>query len=110
MKEQFSSNSKKEIKDKNSEPKPNNNKQLLNKIINTTRSDNLENCEYTDIIKLYNLYIESEYTKTIRYKKMILTTCKLQEIHINLWGLYNISLLLRKTYIDLVLDEFTYKS
>lgn len=41
---------------------------------------------------------------------MILTDCKLQEIYANPWGLYNLSLLLKKTYIGLLLDESMRKS
>lgn len=38
------------------------------------------------------------------------TTPKLKEIYADLWGPYNLSLLLRKTYIGLLFDKFIYKS
>lgn len=76
IEKQFSSDFKKEIEDENSESNPDNDKQLLNKITNTS-SNNLNSCKNTDIKKLCDPYIESKNTKIIKYKKMTLITCKL---------------------------------
>lgn len=78
---------------------------LFNKIISNTNSIDLN-----DVIKQwYNLYMRSKYTKIIRYKMIILTTCKFQEIYAKLLRSYNLLLLLKKIYISLLFDEFTYK-
>lgn len=76
MEKQFFFDFEEEIKDKNLEPNPDNNKQLLNKITNTS-GDNLESCKNINIKKQYNPYIESKYTKIVRHKKMTLITRKL---------------------------------
>lgn len=75
--------------------------------MNNTNSNNLED---PNIKQLYNFYIKTNYIKIIRYKKMIVIICKFQKIYTNLLGLYNLLLLLKKTYIILLFNEFTYKS
>ena len=60
----------------------------------------------SEIEKLCDLCIESKYTKIVRYKKLTPTTRKLQKIHADLWELHDPLLLLEKTYIGLLLDEF----
>lgn len=54
--------------------------------------------------------IKSKYIKIIKYKKMTLIIYKLQEIHVDLWGPYDLPLLSRKGYVSLFLNEYTYKS
>ena len=67
----------------------------------------INNPNSSEIEKLCDPCIESKHTKVVRHKEMTLTTKKLQEIHADLWGPYNPPLLLRKTYVGLLLDKFT---
>ena len=53
--------------------------------------------------QLYDLCIESNSKKIVKYKKMILINCKLKKIYIDFWKSHNLSLLLRKIYISLFL-------
>ena len=78
---------------------------LLNKVTSTSSIDLDDNFE-----QLCDSCIESKHTKIIRHKKMTLTTCKLQEIHADLWGPHDPPLLSRKFDVGLLLDEFTRKS
>lgn len=77
---------------------------LLNKVTNIGIDS------YYSIEQWYILCIKSKYIKIVRYKKMTLITHKLKEIHANLWKLYNPLLLLKKIYVGLLFNEFTYKS
>ena len=70
----------------------------------------INNLDNSEIEKLYDPCIESKYIKISRHKKMTLTTRKLDEIHADLWGPYDPLLLSGKTYVGLLLDEFTQKS
>lgn len=76
---------------------------LLNKVINTITDPN-------SVQQLWNSCIKSKHTKIVRHKKMTPTICKLKEIHGDLWGLHDPPLMSRRSYIGLLLDEFTRKS
>lgn len=108
--ELFSSDSEVDDKDKNSEPSLFGNTppvpatMLLNKV--TSTGTNLNH----SVEQLCDPCIESKYTKIVRYKKMTPTTRKLKEIYADLWGPHDPPLLSRKTFVGLLLDEFTSKS
>lgn len=55
--------------------------------------------------KLCDIYIKSKYTRIMKSKKMTLTNRKLKEIHVDLWGPYDLSLLSEKNYVALFLEE-----
>lgn len=57
----------------------------------------------------YNIYIKSKYTKIIKHKAMTLKIQKLEEIYANIWGSHDLLFILRKIYIDLLLDKYTKK-
>ena len=106
--EDFSFNLKKDNKEKNlGQTVPGNDKYerfpLFIVIISNTNTNNYDNSK---IERLFDLCIESKYTKIVRYKKMILITWKLQEIYTDLWRPNDLFLLLKKTYIGLLLDKF----
>lgn len=77
---------------------------LVNQITSTSGIDSNDNIE-----QLCDPCIEKKHTKNIRHKKMTLTTGRLQEINADLWELHNLSSLLRKFYVGLLLDKFTCK-
>ena len=106
----FSSNSEKDNEDNSLEPSldsvdifPTPTTTLLNKMTSTINHDD-------SIEQLCDPCIENKHTKIVRHKRMIPTTRKLQKIHADLWGPHNLPSLSRKTYVGLLLDEFTQKS
>lgn len=58
---------------------------------------------------MQSLYWEQAH-KDHQAQKITPTTYKLQDIHANLWESYNLPLILGKTYIGLLPNEFTQKS
>lgn len=73
---------------------------LLNHIINPN-----------DIVEqLYDSYLQSKNTKIVRYLKITLIICKLQEIHINLLEYHDLLSILEKNYIGLLFEKFPHKS
>lgn len=75
---------------------------LLNKVTNSTTVD----VQVRNIKQLYDSCIESKHTKIVKHKKMTSTTLNLQEIHTNLLGLHDPTLLSGRTSIGFILDEF----
>ena len=108
--EPFSFDSNFNDEDKNSEPSPASNTpptpatMLLNKVTSTgTDPDH-------SIEQLCDPCIESKHKKIVKHKKMTPTTSKLEEIHADLWGPHDPSLLSERIYIGLFLNEFIRKS
>ena len=62
-------------------------------IVASTSEDNSNDFVKTYVEQLCDLYIKSKHTKIVKYKKMTPTTHKLKEIHANLWGSHDPSLL-----------------
>lgn len=61
--------------------------------------------------KLYQPCIESKVTGVVRHNKsMIVIKDKLEEVHTNLYGLHNLLLQLRSTYIATLMCEHTTKT
>lgn len=106
----FPSDSEKDNKDNSLEPSldsidivPTSTTTLLNKMTSTIDHDD-------SVEQLCNPCIESKHIKIVRHKRMTPTTRKLQEIHADLWGLHDPPSLSKRTYVGLLLDEFTRKS
>lgn len=59
---------------------------------------------------LCDICIESKHISIIKHKAITLTVRRLEEIYVNLWDLYNLSSILRKIYVGLLLDKYTQKS
>ena len=79
-------------------------------MIASTSGDNPDNFEETYVEQLCDLCIESKHIKIVKHKKITPTNPKLQEIYPDFWGLYNPPSLSEKTYVALLLDEYTCKS
>lgn len=106
----FFFDSKKDNEDKNSESTPASNTfsalafTLQNKIISIGTN-------FNDAIKqIYNPCSKEKYKKITRHKKMILISCKPEKIYVDLLGLHNLFSLLKRIYIGMFFDKFTYKS
>ena len=63
-----------------------------------------------DVEKLCETCIKSKHTRIVKSKKMTLTTRRLQEVHADLWGPYKPAFISGKSYVTLLLNEFTRKS
>ena len=62
-----------------------------------------------DVEELYETCIESKHTRIVKSKKKTPTTKKLQEVHADLWGPHKPASISGKSYVALLLDEFTRK-
>lgn len=69
---------------------------------------NSYNSRKTSVHQLYHPCIEIKNTKIGKYKKIISITCKLQKIYTNLSRLKDLLSLLRKNFVGILLNEYTY--
>lgn len=77
-------------------------------IIVACQENNAENPDNLD--KLYTPYMGSISTRVVRQNKSItITTSKLEEVHINLWGLHNPLSHFRNTYLTIFICKYTWE-
>lgn len=67
---------------------------LLNKIIES-------------IEDFYDIYIKNKYIKIVKHKVITSIVKKIKEIYTNLWDLYDLPSIPRKSYVSLLLDKYT---